>query len=126
MYVVDLGSRPIAELYTTGASQLEALLPEYLGAQRWFAGKGHTLEVWKDAYLTNETNFANTPGMFGSIDHAEADQLARTVAVMPDLAPNDGDGWTHALQEVGDVLGASRIVGADTRAAVAESDRETA
>lgn len=66
------------------------------------------LDVWKGAFLTNETSFTNTPGVFGSLDHVGADGMPRTVSVLTEFAPNDGDGWTHALDEIGDVLASVR------------------
>lgn len=56
------------------------------------------LDVWKGAYLTNEAGYANTPAVLGSIDHVGGtDGLPRTVGVLTEFVPNDGDGWADAL-----------------------------
>ena len=42
---VELGAASVADLFATGGgAKLEALLPDYLQSQRWFAGKGQALE----------------------------------------------------------------------------------
>lgn len=72
------------------------------------------LDVWKGAYLTNEAGYRNTPAVLGSLDHYGSEGLPRTVAVLTDFVPNDGDGWAHALDAAGDALGAARSGAAGT------------
>ncbi|MCW2961050.1 MAG: 1,4-alpha-glucan branching enzyme [Thermoleophilia bacterium] len=65
---------------------------------------GRALDVWKGVYLTDEAKYANTPRVFGSIEHASADGSSRTLAVLSEFAKNDGDSWSHALARVDDIL----------------------
>ncbi len=55
------------------------------------------LDVWKGSYLTNEAGYANTPAVLGSSEHLGPEGLPRTVTVLQDFVPNDGDGWADAL-----------------------------
>jgi maltose alpha-D-glucosyltransferase/alpha-amylase len=56
------------------------------------------LDVWKGAYLTNEAGYTHTPGVLGSLEHnGGVDGLPRTVSVLTEFVPNDGDGWADAL-----------------------------
>ncbi|MCW2973853.1 MAG: 1,4-alpha-glucan branching enzyme [Thermoleophilia bacterium] len=42
---LELGAGSVADLFATGGgAKLEALLPDYLQSQRWFAGKGQALD----------------------------------------------------------------------------------
>ena len=41
---IDLAGRPAADVLEAGRTQLDELLPAYLREQRWFAGKGATIE----------------------------------------------------------------------------------
>ena len=71
------------------------------------------LDVWKGAYLTNEAGYRNTPAVLGSIDHVGAEGLPRTVAVLTEFVPNDGDSWVHALDAARDAIGAAGAGAAD-------------
>jgi trehalose synthase-fused probable maltokinase len=73
------------------------------------------LDVWKGAYLTNEAGYANTPAVLGSVDHlGSADGLPRTVGVLTEFVPNDGDGWADALGRARAALAVARE-GADPK-----------
>ncbi|MBC7643962.1 MAG: hypothetical protein H7123_02470, partial [Thermoleophilia bacterium] len=71
------------------------------------------LDVFKGSWLTDHTNFGNTPGVYGSLEYAARDGAPRTLAVLSEFMPNDGDSWTHALSQVGDVLNSAVSSGAD-------------
>ncbi|MCW2922641.1 MAG: trehalose synthase, partial [Thermoleophilia bacterium] len=72
------------------------------------------LDVWKGEHLTR-VGFEATPNVLGSIDHYGSEGLPRTVATLTEFAPNEGDTWTHALEQVDGVLGAARTSGAESR-----------
>lgn len=78
------------------------------------------LDVVKGAHLTNDTDFSNTPGVYGSIEHVDDAGVPRTMAVANEFVANDGDTWKHALGEVGGMLrtaAAGDVAGADAAAA---------
>jgi trehalose synthase-fused probable maltokinase len=76
------------------------------------------LDVWKGAYLTDVAKYRNTPAVVGSIDHVGGDDLPRTIAVLNEFVPNDGDGWAHALDDASRTLG---LVGDDAATGIADS-----
>ncbi len=80
------------------------------------------LDVWKGAYLTNEAGYANTPAVLGSLDHVGSEGLPRTVAVLTEFVPNDGDSWAHALEAARDTIGAARSGASDTAVAAGIDD----
>jgi trehalose synthase-fused probable maltokinase len=69
------------------------------------------LDVWKGAYLTDEAGYRNTPAVLGSIEHLDSGSLPRTVSVLTEFVPNDGDGWAHALSEASGTLATARAGG---------------
>ncbi len=69
--------------------------------RRFEAGTNPDVEIGR--FLT-ERGFANVPALAGSID-LERPGLERATAVtLQALVPNQGDGWSHALDVLGDYL----------------------
>jgi maltose alpha-D-glucosyltransferase/alpha-amylase len=60
--------------------------------RRLRSGEQPDIEVGR--FLTEETDFANTPAYLGSADIVEADGRRSTVAACFAFVPNEGDGWT--------------------------------
>lgn len=79
------------------------------------------LDVWKGSFLTNEAGYANTPAVIGSSEHLGPQGLPRTVTVLQDFLPNDGDGWTDALVRAKRTLALARD-GADPAQAASSID----
>jgi maltose alpha-D-glucosyltransferase/alpha-amylase len=48
-------------------------------------------------YLTEETDFENTPPIAGAVEYAGPGGETATLAVLQGFALNQGDGWTYAL-----------------------------
>jgi trehalose synthase-fused probable maltokinase len=67
------------------------------------------LDVWKGAYLTDVAGYGNTPAVLGSIEHLDAAGVPRTVSVLTEFVPNDGDGWVDALTQARGVIDAARV-----------------
>ena len=77
------------------------------------------LDVYKGTYLTDVAGYRYSPAVYGSIAHTGADGAARTVGVLGEFVPNDGDSWSHALQSVHGVMSAAAKQGADAPAVCA-------
>jgi len=57
-------------------------------------GVNPDLEITR--FLTTRTGFRHSPGLAGWAEH-EAVRESRTLAVLQEFVPNQGDGWTHVL-----------------------------
>ena len=49
----------------------------------------------------NQSGFGNAPRVLGALTHTSADGVERTIAIVHELVPNEGDAWTFMRDEVG-------------------------
>ncbi len=54
-----------------------------------------------DRFLTESTDFASIPRLAGGIELRRPGKDASTLAMVQHLVPNQGDGWTMTLEELG-------------------------
>ncbi len=52
-------------------------------------------------YLTEQAGFAAIPALLGAIEYSAPDAERSTLAMLQELVPNQGDGWTMTLDELG-------------------------
>ena len=52
-------------------------------------------------FLTEEGHFDRTPAVAGAFEYARADGRRYTLGLLQELVPNQGDGWRHAVEELG-------------------------
>lgn len=71
------------------------------------------LDVWKGSYLTDHTTFHNTPRVYGKLVYQPAKGPQRTVSVLSEFVPNQGDSWSHALAQLQPMLENAGRKGAD-------------
>jgi len=62
-------------------------------------GVNPDLEIGR--FLTEERGFQNTARIAGSIDFEAPKTEPKTLAVLQEFIPNEGDGWRHALDALG-------------------------
>ena len=51
-------------------------------------------------FLTERANFKRVPAVVGGFEHAGIAETHSTIAMMQELVESQGDGWTHATDEV--------------------------
>jgi maltose alpha-D-glucosyltransferase/alpha-amylase len=52
-------------------------------------------------FLTEETRFDRIPRVAGALEYHHPESGPTTLAILQELVPNDGDGWHHAVDELG-------------------------
>jgi maltose alpha-D-glucosyltransferase/alpha-amylase len=67
--------------------------------RRLEAGTNPDYEVGR--FLTEESPFERTPKVAGALEYHRRDGGPTTLALLQALVPNQGDGWHHALDELG-------------------------
>ncbi|MBC7460399.1 MAG: hypothetical protein H7287_03455, partial [Thermoleophilia bacterium] len=89
---LELGAGSVADLFVAGGgAKLEALLPEYLKSQRWFAGKGQALDsvVLRGAVAVPHAGAAadSTPaGWMALVDVTRSNGAGRDLYALPIVA----------------------------------------
>ncbi len=63
------------------------------------AGANPDLEIGR--FLTESTDFRNTPPVAGFVEHRAGDGTKSTVAVLHGFVQNEGDAWQHTLDSLG-------------------------
>jgi maltose alpha-D-glucosyltransferase / alpha-amylase len=89
----ELNVRRVGEQTNTSVILDEkAVLKAYRRLQR---GVNPDLEIGR--YLTEETDFENTPPIAGAVEYVTPDGEPVTLALLQSFALNQGDGWTYTL-----------------------------
>ena len=52
-------------------------------------------------FLTGPARFEHVPGMAGALTYTGADGSQRTLAILQELAANEGDAWSYSLSQLG-------------------------
>jgi len=87
--------RVAAEQSNTSVIFAERLILKLL--RRYQAGVNPECEL--DRFLTERAHFTHVPPYAGSLEY-EHDGQAATLGILQGMVPNEGDGWTGALEEL--------------------------
>ncbi|CAN5565548.1 maltose alpha-D-glucosyltransferase [soil metagenome] len=102
-----VGDRPLEEVRRAGVEQANTsvILGESLIMKvyrRLQDGVSPDLEIGR--YLTEESEFGNTPALAGAIEYEGPDGETSTLALLRDFFGNQGDGWSYVQDYLGRYL----------------------
>jgi len=63
--------------------------------------EGPNPEVELSKYLSEKTNFSNTPSFAGSFKYLKSDSKITTIGILQKYIPNQGDAWKYTIDSLG-------------------------